>query len=216
MTYSDFINNHQIYTNQKDARAKGFEAHHIIPISLQEEFDDRCVRLTPFEHVYAHYLLALEDKKAVPVFYAMANINAFKLSDNETEIIQGLEKIAQFREEGVENMRKSLLGKHTSPDTEWKKGCTPWNKGLKLSDEHKQKLKGRVSPMRGKHHTDDTKKKMSEVHKGNRNFEKNRFNPKGRHWFNNGEVSVMAFECPNGFTPGRIGWAKSSTNCVSE
>ena len=27
---------------------------------------------------------------------------------------------------------------------------------------------------------------------------------KGLKWFNNGEISIMRFECPEGFTPGRI------------
>lgn len=29
----------------------------------------------------------------------------------------------------------------------------------------------------------------------------------GKHWFNNGIISTMAFTCPEGFIPGRIKWA---------
>lgn len=26
----------------------------------------------------------------------------------------------------------------------------------------------------------------------------------GKHWYNNGEISTFAYECPEGFVPGRI------------
>lgn len=45
--------------------------------------------------------------------------------------------------------------------------------------------------------TDETKRKMSEAMKGNKVA-------KGRKWYNNGIISVMQFECPEGFKPGRI------------
>jgi hypothetical protein len=28
--------------------------------------------------------------------------------------------------------------------------------------------------------------------------------PKGRKWYNNGNISIMAFECPKGFVKGRL------------
>ena len=45
--------------------------------------------------------------------------------------------------------------------------------------------------------SEETKKKMREVHKGNTNT-------KGMHWFNNGKINTMAKECPEGFTPGKL------------
>ena len=41
-----------------------------------------------------------------------------------------------------------------------------WSKGRKLSDEHKAKLKGKVSGMKGKHHTESAKEKNRLAHLG--------------------------------------------------
>ena len=49
----------------------------------------------------------------------------------------------------------------------------------------------------GYHHTEEAKKKNMEAHKGNTAT-------KGKHWYNNGKISIMAKECPPGFVPGRI------------
>ena len=59
---------------------------------------------------------------------------------------------------------------------EYYKTHTIWNKGGK-------------SPMEGKTHSEETKRKMSE-------------SQKGMHWFTDGEKNVKAFECPDGFHPG--------------
>ena len=56
--------------------------------------------------------------------------------------------------------------------------------------------------------SEETKKKMSESHKGYVTSEETKkklsLNSKGRKWYNNGEISVMRFECPNGFVLGRL------------
>lgn len=49
--------------------------------------------------------------------------------------------------------------------------------------------------MKGKHHSEEAKKKMSKAKKG-RN--------KGTYWFNNGTVCFRAKECPEGFKPGML------------
>lgn len=76
-----------------------------------------------------------------------------------------------------------------------------FRKGKKLSEEAKQKMraakKGEKNPMYGKHLSEETKKKLSEANKGNTNT-------KGMRWFNNGKISTMAKECPDGFVPGRL------------
>ena len=89
--------------------------------------------------------------------------------------------------------------------SEAQKGKKIWNKGKTLSDEHKKKIseatKGENNPFYGKHHSAESKKKMSESQKG-----KHIGNTatKGMHWYNNGKISKIAFECPTGFVPGRI------------
>lgn len=74
-------------------------------------------------------------------------------------------------------------GKHNSPNTEFKKGRTSIRKGIKLSDEIKQKISkskkgkkiintdnyhkyGEQNPFYGRHHTEEAKEKMSFAHKG--------------------------------------------------
>lgn len=52
---------------------------------------------------------------------------------------------------------------------------TAWNKGMHLSDE--------------------VKRKISETRKG-------RY--KGKHWFSNGVVSILAYSCPEDFVPGML------------
>lgn len=57
---------------------------------------------------------------------------------------------------------------------------------------------GKNNGMYGKHHSEETKKKMSELHKGNKNSQF------GTHWYTNGEVNIKAKKCPEGFKPGRV------------
>lgn len=79
----------------------------------------------------------------------------------------------------------------------------------------------------GKHHSEETKAKMSESHKGkHRTFSEEHKRKiseslKGKtlseerkkkmsesmrilHWYNNGTKTIRAKSCPDGFTPGRI------------
>lgn len=45
--------------------------------------------------------------------------------------------------------------------------------------------------MKGKCHSEKARKKLSEA-------------KKGKHWYNNGKECRFCFECPEGFTPGRL------------
>lgn len=80
-------------------------------------------------------------------------------------------------------------------------GKSPWNKGKKMSEEfcrkNSESHKGKPSPNKGKHLSEETKKKLSEASKGNTNT-------KGKHWYNNGKINIIAKECPDGFTPGHL------------
>ena len=66
--------------------------------------------------------------------------------------------------------------------------------------EHNKLHKKGNSYMLGKHHSAESKKKMSEAQKG-----KHIGNTatKGMHWYNNGKINKLCYECPDGFFPGR-------------
>ena len=67
---------------------------------------------------------------------------------------------------------------------------------------------GKPSVFKGKHHSAESLKKMSEAHKGKRFSESHKKKIsealKGKHWYNNCVISVLAKECPEGFVKGMI------------
>ena len=69
------------------------------------------------------------------------------------------------------------------------------NKGKKLSEETRRKMseahKSKTGPNKGKHFSEETKKKIS-------------LQRTGRHWYNDGKVNKFCYECPDGFTTGRL------------
>lgn len=83
--------------------------------------------------------------------------------------------------------------------------------------------KDKINPMYGKHHSketrkklsqerigkslsEETRKKMSEAHKNMSDETKNKIgeNSKGRHWYNNGTINKFCYKCPEGFVPGKL------------
>ena len=67
----------------------------------------------------------------------------------------------------------------------------------KMYKAKKGKYLGENNSFYGKHHSEESKKKMSEANKGNKYH-------LGKHWFNNGEVNKLCYECPDGFVPGKL------------
>ena len=132
----------------------------------------------------------------------------------------------------------SLYGKHLSEEhkikiSESMKGHTAWNKGIPVPDEQKKrqseamkgKLAGEKHPFYGKHHSEETRKKLSEAHKGKKMSEESKKKMSaakkgkhlseehknkvaeaniGMHFFNNGEINIRAKECPPGFVLGML------------
>lgn len=66
--------------------------------------------------------------------------------------------------------------------------------------------KGESHPMYGKHLSEEHKKKIGEASRNMSEETRNKLSAvtKGTRWFNNGKISKRAFECPEGFTPGRL------------
>ena len=84
--------------------------------------------------------------------------------------------------------------------------------GKHHSEESRKKMseskKGEKCYIFGKHLSEETRKKMSESKKGKHPSEEARKkmseSKKGSYFFNNGVICVRAKTCPEGFVPGRI------------
>lgn len=104
-----------------------------------------------------------------------------------------------------EEHKKKLSEAAKNMSDETKKKMSEAKKGNKLSEEHKKKISdgnkgkhaGENNSFYGKHHTEEAKKRISEKSKGNKAS-------KGMHWYNNGKINKVFYECPDGFTPGRL------------
>jgi hypothetical protein len=75
------------------------------------------------------------------------------------------------------------------------KGKSTWNKGKHMSEEYCRK---NSESHKGKQVSEETRKKLSEAHKGENHpaF--------GKHWYNNGKINKLCYECPDGFVPGQL------------
>ena len=86
------------------------------------------------------------------------------------------------------------------------------NLGKHHSEESRKKMsetkKGENNPLFGKHHSAETRKMMSEAHNGKHFSEEHKRKlgdvTKGTIWYNNGVKSIRAKTCPEGFVKGRI------------
>ena len=71
---------------------------------------------------------------------------------------------------------------------------------------HKGKHLGKDNHFYGKKHSEEARKKMREAKKNISEETRKKLSEtkKGKHWYNNGKISKRAYECPEGFVPGRI------------
>lgn len=153
-TYEEFISQFPVYNTYKEAKARGFEAHHIVPICTQKGCsrenpeDDRCVRLTAYEHILAHYYLWLENPDNYELAHAFSHMigqKVNKLTFCEKEFIENLDRLAEAIEKGrkhSEETKKKIGAKHkgkiVSESTREK--LREANLGKKASPELRAKL----------------------------------------------------------------------------
>lgn len=172
-------------------------------------------------------------KLNVPKGYVLHHIDENMKYENPMRYIQWREEDVVPMSKG-EHTRLHWTGRQHTEETrrkmsEAKKGYVPTEEtkkklsealtGRNLSEEHKRKLseshKGKsYGPLSEEH-----KKAIGEAHKGMKHTEetievirqasKGNTNTKGRKWFNDGTKSVMAYECPEGFVPGRKKYGES-------
>ena len=203
--------------------------HHKFPRSFSKKDgvdidndEDNLVSLSLSDHFRVHYYLwkcALKGYRSMMArAFTFMRKKAVVYATDET-----IEQIARDYEEAMREAAKasseSKKGKYTGEDnpfygkhhstetrkklsdswdydkhftTETRKKISEGNKGKKFSEEHKKKI---GTANKGRRHSEEAKRKISEA---------NRINNIGRHWYNNGEISIRAYECPEGFVPGRI------------
>ena len=97
-----------------------------------------------------------------------------------------IEQLAKDYEEAMKEAAESMKGKHRSEET--KNKISKAKKGKRYSEETRNKMS---EANKGKRHSEESKNKMSEA-------------KKCCHWYNNGKISKLCYECPEGFVPGRI------------
>ncbi len=144
------------------------EKHHILPKSLGgTNKKDNIVKLMPREHFVCHLLLTKmltgENKaKMVNAALRLANDHNGRCINSRIYMI-----IKQERSKYLKNKMighgNHFYGKKHSDETRAKMSLQ--KKGTKLTDEQKQKLKGRIGPMLGKTHSLETRKRLSEFGK---------------------------------------------------
>ena len=98
---------------------------------------------------------------------------------------------------------KYNLGRHPSKEARMKISAA--KSGKKMSIETRKRMS---AAQRGKVLSEETKRKISLNHadvSGNNNpMYGHKGAALGKHWYNNGEKELYAFECPEGFVPGRM------------
>ena len=165
-----------------------------------------------------------EELKALDMYYNRpANELIFiKLSEHTSLHNKGKPKTEEHKNKISETLKGKLAGennpmygKHHSEES--KKKIGEKSKGKLISEAHKRILskvhKGNKY-MLGKKHSEETKKKIGEKSKGRcpsaetrkklSAAKKGNTNTRGKHWYNNGKISKMAYECPEGFIPGML------------
>ena len=199
MNYNELISRFEVYENPP--WKKGFDRHHIVPTCEQKKLygevtDNRQIYVTPIQHMWLHILYDREHGTNT----AMRFLN---ICGKPAEFFTCYELCLAYsytlRKKREERDKKSAEVKKTP---EHRQKLSNSLKGKMKSEEHRQhisdSMKGEKCYLYGQHHSEETKLKMADAKKGKPNCNK------GRKWFNNGVQSIRAYECPEGYVPGRL------------
>ena len=176
------------YEKAKADNFKGWRCHHRLETHTSDG-ERRLVDITPAE------LQALE------MYWNRPASELIFLTISEHQILhtkgkQGYWKGKRLSEEHKKKLSEANKGKRLSE--EHKKKIGEANKGKQLSEETRNKMS---EAAKGKKFSDEHRRKLSESQKG-----KHIGNTasKGMHWYNNGKMNKLCYECPDGFVPGRL------------
>ena len=148
--------------------------------------------------------IARKKLKALGMYYNRPAEELIFLTENEHDILH--KKGKSLSEEHKNKIGEAKKGKHLSEEHKNKIGEA--HKGRKRSEETRKKIAEAK-----KNISEETRKKMSEAAKNMSEEHRNKLsetkkgenNPAyGKHWYNNGKTTIIAYQCPDGFTPGRL------------
>jgi len=135
LTLEEFRSHFKLYPTLKEAQAKGYVAHHPVPIDLQRRkaeekygmkfgvgakgrnkfihsgipYDDSCYRMTYFEHILDHYLMAKElGGEYVRLFDKMKQYAYSRIGKDEKITLESIKGWAESVEEGRESNSRTV------------------------------------------------------------------------------------------------------------
>ena len=195
--YCKDIENVENFEKAKADNFKGWHCHH----RLETHNSDGERRLVDISH---------NELKALGMYYNRPADELIFLTSREHNAFK---KGQQKSEETRKKLSEANKGKRLSE--EHKKKLSEANKGKHLSEETKKKMS---EALKGRQFSEETRKKMSEAAKGKKFSDEHRHKlsesqkgkhigntaSKGMHWYNNGKMNKLCYECPDGFTPGRL------------
>ena len=199
--------------------------HHKFPRSFSKKDgvgvdndEDNLVSLSLADHFRVHYYLWKSAKKGYRGLMAKAFVfmrkKMVKYASDETieqlakDYEEATKEAAEQHSKAMKGKPSNMKGKHLSEEAKKKiseahKGKPGPNKGKHFSEEHKKKMS---KALKGRQFSEETKKKLSEAMKNMSEETKKKLSEaaKGKHWYNNGKINKLCYECPPGFVPGRI------------
>ena len=208
-----------------------YEKHHILPKSIFPLWKDRPfnqVLLTAREHYFCHQLLTkiYPTKEMIFALWRLSHSGKHKVSSREYERLRALvgqasselnkghicldevkkhfskiysgsgnpmygrSAIREMDEQILKEYKESMSKKLSSVErTEsWKGNISKSLRGHKKTDEHIEHIR---TSMKNSDKCKKQIKELADIHRG-------------KHWFNNGEENILAFDCPEGFIKGKL------------
>ena len=188
--YCKDYENIENYDKAKKDNFKGWECHHRLETHTSDG-ERRLVDITQAELI------------ALGMYYNRPAEELIFLTIKEHHEYR---KGKQFSEEHKKKLSEAKKGKAKSEET--RKRMSEAHKGKQFSEETRKKIAEAK-----KNISEETRKKMSEAAKNMSEEHRNKLsetkkgenNPAyGKHWYNNGKTTIIAYQCPDGFTPGRL------------
>lgn len=171
------------YEAAKKDNFKNWEVHH----RLETHTSDGERRLVD---------ITTDELKALGMYWHRpANELIFLLKSEHHSLHMKFKHLSEETRKKMSEARKgeknTMYGKHHSDEARKKMSEAKKN----MSEETRKKMseakKGEKHPNYGKHLSEETRKKMS-------------LQKTGCHWFNNGKINKLCYECPDSFVPGKL------------